>query len=96
MEGEGRFGVEMVSAALGRLCPWQGKDYMTSLKMRGVTESTHQMGVALGGRWFVGGHRGGAENKERKLKGWKAKGEGAMREEGDFLRWADVRRGHRL
>ena len=35
MEGEGGSGAEMVSDALGRLFPWQGKDYMTSLKMKG-------------------------------------------------------------
>lgn len=61
MEGEGRCGVEMVSAALGRLCPWQ----MTSLKMRGVTESTHQMGVV----WVEGGLLGVIEEEQRIRKG---------------------------
>lgn len=42
---------QKVIAALGRLCLWQGKDYMTSLKKKGVTEGPI--------RWEWGGEEGG-------------------------------------
>lgn len=48
MKGEGGSGAEIVCGALGRLCPCQSKGHLISLKMRGVTEGTPQMGMGWG------------------------------------------------